>query len=624
MSKEVSTLAATRSTDEASPIHSSHPSSPRGRRFLYRWQIFRRQPVILLSLLLTVVLLYLVVGPLVSILSDGVHVHSGDSSDARAPEGSLTSYYLYRLFRSPVASRLFWHPLANTGVVAVGTILFSLIVGGSMAWLVVRTNMWGRKWLSTALVVPYMLPSWTFSLAWLSIFKNDKAGGQVGLLQARGVNTPDWIAYGAFPIVICLGVHYAPFILLLFGNALRRLDSQLEDSARILGARGLTIARRVILPLMLPSLSSGTLLVFGRVLGTFGTPYILGLPTDYSLLSTSLYRSVLNSAKGQTAVFTAAIVVLGVGAVMLDSWLVRNQRRFVTVGSKGAMDRRTDLGRYHFIALGSALVVFVASVVIPLGTLFLTTISKIPGIFSSTNFTIRYWFAKHISGVVGFPHGVFRGHELYKAAWNSLWIVGITAIVCGIVGMLLGYVVTRAGNSRISSFLRQISFLPYMIPGIAFAAASLSLFAVSRGPIPALYGTSTLLIIVMVVTHVPYSARSGISAMSQLGNDPEDAAQVCGARWTTRIVRVVFPIQRGPFIAGIILPFISGIKELSVVVMLVTGGTQLLTTLSIDLIDDGYEQMSNAVVLLLAVISFAVTYSMQKVTKTTLAAGLGG
>jgi iron(III) transport system permease protein len=590
----------------------------------YRLSVIRHDPTRIVGLLLLVPLVYLVIAPLVSVLIDAIMVHLRDAGPARQQPGALTTYYLFRVFFSSVSRLLFWLPLRNTAIVAVGTVVFATVVGGMTAWLLTRTNMPGRKWLATALVVPYMVPSWTFALAWLSLFKNSRASGQVGILEAHGIATPDWLAYGAFPMIICLGLHYYPFVLLLFGSALRRLDSQLEDSARILGAGGMTIARRIVVPLMLPALSSAVLLVLGRVLGTFGTPYILGLPTNYSLLSTSLYRSIINGDQGGAAVFTCVIAIIGVLVVVADMRLLREQRRFVTVGGKGAMARATDLGAWRPLAFAVALAVFAIAVVIPLATLALSTVTQTAGVFTADNFTLKYWIAGHLDGSVGFPHGVLRGSELYEAAWNSVRIVGLAAIICGLVGLLIGYVVVRIEGTFLSSALRQLSFLPYLIPGISFAAASLSLFAVPRGPIPALYGTGALLVLVLIVTHLPYSSRSGISAMTQLGREPEEAAQICGAGWLARLRRIVIPIQRGPLVVGILLPFISGLKELSIVVMLATTGTQLLTTLSVTLIDYAYTQLADAVVLVIAFVSFIATYIMQKVTKTSLASGLGG
>ncbi|SEE49933.1 iron(III) transport system permease protein [Streptomyces sp. 2131.1] len=615
--------AATRSPDTAPP-EADGPAGTRLSRLRYRLSVLRHEPTHLLGILLVIALLYLVLAPLVAVLSDSAQVQHGDEGQARQDPGSFTSYYFWRVFRSPVARILFWEPLLHTVVVALGVTVVAVVLGGSMAWLLTRTNVMGRKWLSTALVVPYMLPSWTFALAWLALFKNDSSGGQIGILESWGVHTPNWLAYGQVPIILCLGLHYYPFVLLLFGNALRRIDSQLEDSARILGAGRRTVAGRITLPLMLPSLSSSVLLVFGRILGTFGTPYILGLPVDYSLLSTSLFRAVNSHQRGVTAVLTAVIVVVGVLVILVDTRLAREQKRFITVGGKGAMDRVSDLGRWRRPALGAALAVFTAGVILPVATLALSTVSKTPGVFRADNFTLKYWVGSDLPGAPGFPHGVLRGSQLYEAAWNSLRIVGLAALICGVVGLLVGYVVVRAGSSRTGSLLRQISFLPYMVPGIAFAAAFLSLFAVRRGPVPALYGSVSLLVLVLAVTHLPYASRSGISAMTQLGREPEEAAQISGAGWFTRLRKIIIPIQRGALTTGVILPFISGLKELSIVIMLTTTGTQLLTTLSINLVDYAYDQMANAVVLVIALVSFLATYLTQRLTKTNLSSGLGG
>ncbi|GGU80390.1 ABC transporter permease [Streptomyces litmocidini] len=616
--------AATRSPADTPPPPHEGPPESRLSRLRYRLSVIRHAPTGPLGILLITVLLYLVVAPLVAVLSDSTRVQIGDEGQAHQDPGSLTSYYVWRVFRSPVSELLFWKPLLHTVVVALGVTALAVVLGGSMAWLLTRTDVAGRKWLSTALVVPYMLPSWTFALAWLALFKNSSSGGQIGILEAWGVHTPDWLAYGQLPIIICLGLHYYPFVLLLFGNALRRIDSQLEDSARILGAGRGTVAARITLPLMLPSLSSSVLLVFGRILGTFGTPYILGLPVNYDLLSTSLFRAVNSQQRGVTAVLAGVIVVIGVLAIVVDTRLAREAKRFVTVGGKGAMDRRAPLGRWRRPAFCVALTVFTAAVLVPVVSLALTTVTKTPGVLRADNFTLKYWIADHLEGTPGFPHGVLRGTQLYEAAWNSLRIVGLAALVCGVVGLLIGYVVVRAGHSRVGTLLRQISFLPYMVPGIAFAAAFLSLFAVRRGPVPALYGSISLLVIVLAVTHLPYASRSGISAMTQLGREPEEAAQISGAGWFARLRWIVIPIQRGALVTGVILPFVSGLKELSIVIMLTTSGTELLTTLSINLVDYAYDQMANAVVLVIALVSFLATYFTQRLTKTNLSSGLGG
>jgi iron(III) transport system permease protein len=468
-----------------------------------------------------------------------------------------------------------------------------------------------------------MLPAWTFALAWTTLFKNRTIGGQLGWVEALGVSPPDWLAYGQFPITIILALHYAPFVILLFGSALKRFDSQLEDSARVLGAGRFTVIRLIVLPLMLPSLLSATILIFAKCLGEFGVAYVLGLPVNFNVLATSLYRSISSRQTGVAAVLAGVIILLGMASLLIDAKLVREARRFVTIGSKGSMDRLTRLRGLRLPASAFAAALFLLSVGLPLLALFLSTVMVVPARFDIGNFTLDYWIGRDLN-TVALKDGILLTPELWLAAWNSLWIVGLAACASGIFGLLTGYVVVRTPARSLALYLRQVTFLPYLVPGISFAVAYLSLFAVPRGPIPALYGTAAILLLALFADQMPYASRAGIAAMMQLGREPEEAAQVAGAGWLRRMVSVIIPIQKGSLATGVLLPFISGIKGLSLVVILAVPGTDVLTTYSLRLVDYQYTQAANAVVLIVAAIAFFGALLVQKLTRTNLAQGLGG
>lgn len=589
----------------------------------YRLNIALREPTAFIGILAAILFSYLIVAPVVSLLGDAFQVQYADSLRLGHSAGSFTFHNIDRVFKSIVAPDILWLPLVHTMYVALGAMAIALVAGGVMAWLISRTDLLGRKWFATALIVPYMLPSWTIALAWSSIFLNRTVGGQPGWLESLGFEPPDWLAYGQLPITIVLALHYTPFVILLFGNALRSFDSQLEDSARMLGARAYTIARRIIIPLMRPSLLSAITLIFAKCLGDFGVAYILGAPVKYDVLATSLFRSVTARQGGEAAVLAGVIIIIGTISVLIDARLVREARRFITIGAKGAMSRTQRLGPWRLPMTALAGIMFAVSVAIPLMVLFLTTVMRIPGKFAFGNFTWDYWTGHNLS-TTALRTGILVTPDFWHAAWNSLWMVGIAAICAGVLGVLVGYVVVRTPFKSLGSYLRYITFLPYLVPGIAFAAACLSIFAVPHGPIPALYGTAAILILAIMADQMPFASRAGISAMMQLGKDPEEAAQVAGAGWWKRLIKVILPIQKGPLAAGILLPFISGLKGLSLVIMLATPGTDLLTTYAIRLVDFGYSQAANAVVLMLSAIAFFGTLFLQKATKTSLASGLGG
>lgn len=594
----------------------------RWQRLRYNAKIALREPTTLIGVLTALLFTYLIVVPIISIVSDSVRVQFGHERRLAKDFGDFTLYYLDRVFFSSVSVDLFWRPLVNTLSVSVGAILISLVIGGSLAWLLSRTDMFARRWFATALIVPYMLPAWTFALAWTTLFKNRTVGGQPGWFEAMGFTPPDWLAYGQVPITIILALHYTPFVILLFGSALRRFDSQLEDSARILGARRYQVAWQIIMPLMRPALLSSMVLIFAKCLGEFGVPYVLGLPVKFDVLSTSLFRSISSRQTGVAGVVAASIMLIGIITLLIDAKLVREARRFVTIGSKGSMNRQSRLGKLRVPATVFAACIFVLSVGLPLLTLFLSTIMKMPGRFSFDNFTLDYWIGQNLN-TIAFPTGILLTPDLWNAALNTLMIVGFASVTSGILGLLVGYVVIRTPVRPLSIFLRQVTFLPYLVPGIAFAAAYLSLFAVQRGPIPALYGTMYILILALIADQMPYASRAGISAMMQLGKDPEEAAQISGAGWFKRMIMIVIPIQKGSLVTGVLLPFISGIKGLSLFVVLAVPSTDVLTTFSMRLVDYHYTQAANAVVLIIAGIAYFGTLLAQKLTKTNLAEGLG-
>ena len=320
---------------------------------------------------------------------------------------------------------------------------------------------------------------------------------------------------------------------------------------------------------------------------------------------------------GVASVLAIILAIFGILMVVMDTVMIRNAQRFVTVGGKGGGTASMPLKGWRAPLSVYAWVVFVIAAVAPLIVMFLSTITKTPGVLRAGNFTLKYWLP-------GNEESVFGNSAISSALLNTLLIAGSAAIICGVLGLLVGYVVVRLPGTWISAFLRQISFLPYLIPGIAFAAAMLTLFAKQRGPIPALYGSIVLLVVVMVVTYLPYASRSGISSMMQIGVEPEEAAQVLGAGYWRRLMRIMLPLQKSALLTAIVLPFISGMKELSLVVMLVTPGTETLTTQSLRFLDTGSPHLANATILIIGLVVMLAVLLVQRITKVNIANGLGG
>lgn len=150
------------------------------------------------------------------------------------------------------------------------------------------------------------------------------------------------------------------------------------------------------------------------------------------------------------------------------------------------------------------------------------------------------------------------------------------------------------------------------------------MFSVQRGIIPSLYGTFALLVLIGAVKYLPYGARASSSAMLQLGNEIEEAAEIYGIPWHKRMLRIIFPIQKASFLSGYLLPFITGMRELSLFVLLVTPSTSLLTTMMFQYNERGWDQYSNAIILLIVVVVLIANYIINKITGASIDKGIGG
>ena len=589
----------------------------------YRLRVAFGHPATIIGIILLAVFGYLIVAPVISMLLSGVQVGFGDEAKTGQSAGSFTNHYLQRVFTSPVASIIFYTPLLNTITIAIVSVLVALMVGIPTAWLLARTDLPARRWFATALIVPYMLPAWTFALAWQTIFKNRTVAGQLGWFEALGWAPPNWLAYGRVPIVIIFALHLVPFVILLVSNAMKNLPGELDDAARMLGAGTSTRWWRVTFPLLRPAILSAATLMFAKAIGEFGVAYVLGLPVDFQVLATTLYQSISTQQTGIAGVLAAVMVVLGALSLWVDMRFLREARRFATVSGRAGAARTARLKRWRAPALLAVCTLFALSVVAPLGTLLLSTVMRVPGKFSLDNFTLDYWVG-HQLPTAGFTDGVLVSGATWGAAWNTLWMVGVAALITGALGLLVGYVVVRSPVPLLGSALRAVTFAPYLVPGLAFAVAYLSLFAVPRGPIPALYGTAAILILIMVADEMPFASRAGVSAMMQLGSEAEEAAQSLGAGWLRRMRTILVPIQRSALASATLLPFVSGVQGLSLVIILATPGTQLMTTLSMNLIDFGYTHAANAVVVLICAMALGGAWAAQRLFRSNLADGIGG
>lgn len=531
-----------------------------------------------------------------------------DASGPRYVRGVLpgqpTTFYWHRTLFGPLARAIFWEPLSRSLLIAVLICALALPLGTLFAWLVVRTDLPLKGFFNSILIIPYIMPSWTVALAWLTMFKSEQFGGRPGLVRALfGIDPPSWVSYGLLPIVIALAVHYMPYAFVLMRGALTTIDAQLEESAELLGAKKLEVFRKITLPLMLPALGSAFVLTFGRGLGEFGTQAFLGLPVGYYTLSTRVYWALSSRQHSQGYVLTTILILVTSLTVLANQKLIGTRKRFTTITGKGTYRRPVCLGPWRIPAgalVGAFVLVFVLA---PLGLIALETFMRYEGQYSLANFTLYYWVGQGDPRLAEGQPGVFRSPFILRAIKNSVTLAGLTALVSGILGILIGYAVVRRRGTMLSRSIELLSFAPYMIPSLAFGGIYLSMFARSWGPLPALYGTTALLVLTCTMKYLPFSASSGISAMHQIDPSLEEAANLHGARWIRRFTRIVLPLAKSGVMSAALLTFITTMRTLDLIVLLVTPRTEVMTSVIWGYQSQGFTQLAYAVMLLIVAIT---------------------
>ena len=525
------------------------------------------------------------------------------------------------IYSSEYSNSFFWKPLWNSLKMSTFASLIAILLGATIAFLITRTDIKFKKYISAVFIFPYIMPSWTLALVWKNVFANSGVGtGVVGMLESlTGICVPQWVVYGIFPCSIVMGIHYAPFAYILIGGTLRNMDANLEEAATILNASRWRILRKITLPIVMPALFSTVLLVFSSTMASYATPVFVGSPGNFFVLSTRLGSLYTSAYSGQAFVMTIFLIFFGVMLLGFNLWFTGKRKSFTTVTGKSGQVSYIRIGRGNLV-ISILLGVFLFFIAIfPIISFALESLLEVRGDYST--FTLRYWLSRENIGgyAVNVGHGILFNTAIWSALWGSIKLSVIVSVIVGSCGFLIGYAVARKRGTKIASLVSGLAFFPYLVPSMAFGAIFL---AVSCN-LTFLRGTMFLLVLVGAIKYLPFASRSGASAMMQVSGEIEEAAIIVGAPWLKRMTRILFPIQKASFISGYLLPFVSCMRELSLFILLTTSGT-LITTLLSYFDEKSVTQMSNGINLLIVIIVLLVNFITNKLTGASIDKGVGG
>lgn len=597
----------------------------RARVWLNKLKTTFSKPQNAILLALGILLTFSTVAPMISIALDTVTVHVGsvDSHYTGLKEG-YTLYNWVDLFTGKLAKTNLWTPLLNSVLLSVFSCLGAIFYGGLFAYLVTRTNMRCKKYLSSIFIFPYIMPQWTLAVIWQNLFdSNLVTGTSDGLLTALfGIRMPLWWCQGMFPSVMVLSLHYAPFAYILIGGIFRNMDANLEEAATIMGTPRLKIFARVTLPLVKPAVLSTVLLVFSSAMGSYPVPHYLNLTT----LCTK-YVQMGEKRAGEASILAVIMILFGVLILIVNQRTTSGRQSYTTVTGKSGQISLVNLGKVgrNVVAAIFCVTTFFTGI-LPIILFAIETFLPNPGDYSfirhgvAGNLTSKWWMTSENiteNGMYG-QKGILFNEAIWGAFKGTLIVAVCCALLAGTIGLLVGYCVSKNRRSKWAAYVNNMAFLPYLMPSLAVGVAFF-VFGSSMG----IFNTYLLLVLAGTVKYIPFASRSALSSMMQLSGEIEEAAIIQDIPWHKRMLNIIIPIQKSSIMSGYLLPFITCVRELTLF-MLLCSQTKIITTM-LDYFDEmGLYAFSSGINLILIVFILICNALINKLTGASLDKGIGG
>lgn len=478
------------------------------------------------------------------------------------PDGSFSLETFKRLY----TYNLNLEAVKNTLIAAFATMILGTLLAFPLAWLVGRTNLYGKKFFRALFVVTYMVPPYVGAMAWLRLL-NPNVGTinqWLRVLFSLSDEPGPLNVYTLPGMIWVLTSFYYPYAFITISRAMEKMDPSLEEASRISGASPIKTLFTITLPMMMPSLISGALLVFVSAASCYGIPSIIGSPGRVHTVTTriveyvSLGQQGLNDATG-VAVFLMIMAVI----ILFISDVVLAKRQYITVSGKSVRPAIVDLRKWRVPMTVIVSVFAVIVVFIPFATIFSTSFKIDVGksMFAPANFTTSNWQI------------VFNRVETINCLKNSLLFAAVAATVGIIVACTMSYLLqrTRIRGRKIPDFLITLgSGTPSVVIALGLIMTMKGNFGIN------IYNTAYIMIIAYMIKYLMMGMRTVVSAMSQIHVSLEECSQVSGASWTRTMVKITGPLIFPSIAAGWFLIFIPSFYELSMTTLLYSSTTKTI------------------------------------------------
>ncbi len=515
------------------------------------------------------------------------------------PKGSFSLESFKRVYTYD----LNWTALINTIVISGLTTIFGVILAFPLAFLVGRTDMYGKKFFRTLFVTTYMVPPYVGAMAWLRLLNPNAGVLNKFLMQIFNLSKAPFNIYTVGGIVWVLTCFYYPYAFITISRAMEKMDPSLEEASKISGASPLKTLMTITIPMMTPSIIAAGLLVFVASASAFGIPSIIGAPGQIYTVTTRIIDFVhIGSEEGLNDAMVLAVFLMAIANIVLYiTTFVIGKRQYITMSGKSTRPNIVELGKWRLpitiiISIFSFFVVILPFVTVAL-TSFTVNMGKPIGL---SNMSMSAW------------NKVFSRASILSSTKNSI-IAGLAAAFFGImISCIMAYLLQRTNvkGKRIPDFLITLgSGTPSVTIALALIISMSGKFKIN------IYNTLTIMIIAYMIKYMLMGMRTVVSAMSQVHPSLEEAAQISGANWLRMLKDITLPLIGASIVAGFFLIFMPSFYELTMSTLLYSSNTK---TIGYELyIYQTYHSQQVASALATAILLFViiVNYLLNKLTK---------
>ncbi len=517
------------------------------------------------------------------------------------PDGKFSMNTIARLYTYD----LNLSALMNTLIAAFCTMIVGTIIAFPLAWLVGRTNLYGKRFFRSLFVLTYMVPPYVGAMAWLRLLNPNVGNINLVLRTLFGLSdAPGPLNIYSLPgLIWVLSTFYYPYAFITISRAMEKMDPSLEEASRISGASPVKTVAKITFPMMTPSLIAGALLVFVAAASCYGIPSIIGAPGRVHTVTTRIIDYVGRGSEGMNDATGLGVFLMVLAIIILYvSDFVVAKRQYITVSGKSTQPNIVDLGKWRtpitvMVSLFACIVIL-----IPFATILITSFKVDLGksLWDTGNFTFKHWIT------------IFSWDEMLDCLKNSFIFAIITASIGIIVACTMSYLLqrTRIRGRKLPDFLITLG------SGTPSVVIALSLILSMRGDFGInIYKTAYIMIIAYLIKYRMMGMRTVVSAMSQIHVSLEESSQISGATWLKTMFKITGPLIFPSIAAGWFLIFIPSFYELSMTTLLYGNGTKTIGFELYEYWTFTSQPMACAIAFAILMVVVILNYVLNKLTK---------